>query len=471
MSDAPGPKRSLRRNYLSFAENLAQTVGSMAPSGGIALLIPLVVLNAGNGTWLLYVPVVVGYALLAVNINAFTARTNSAGSFATYAEMGLGKWAGVAAGWTYLAALIFAVASSAPSSAFYALQTAKALGLPVTPGVGAALIALMGGVAWWASQKDIRLSTNFMFAVECVALGSMIFLALVFMIHTGRWHDADQLNLAGVKPGGLRLGVVLAFMSLTGFESVTTLGEESKHALTAIPRALLTCVLPIGLLYLAMAYVLVAAFKGSGIDLGSDLLPFTYLGAVAGWPRLAVLVSCGITFSFFACVVGCLNAGARILYSLARQGRFWAPFGKTHPVNATPHVAIAAVSGVAIGIPLVLLAYGLTIEDCMAYLDQVCSLGFVATYVWACIAAPFFLRRIRVLRWHHVGVALVPLGIFGFTLFASVYPAPTGIWRVLPYVLLGTIGAGITGSAVFMLTRREPLVPGPLVESASPDGQ
>src|SRR5580698_10451210 len=109
-SPLPPGTGTLRRDCVSFIENLAQTVGSMAPSGGLTMFIPLVFATAGNGTWLLYVPVAAGYMLLAANINAFTSRTASAGSFSTFAELGLGRTAGLLAGWTYFASLLFAVA-------------------------------------------------------------------------------------------------------------------------------------------------------------------------------------------------------------------------------------------------------------------------------------------------------------------------------------------------------------------------
>src|SRR5580698_6430231 len=108
-SPLPPGTGTLRRDCVTFVENLAQTVGSMAPSGGLTMFIPLVFANAGNGTWLLYIPVAAGYALLAGNINVFTSRTASAGSFSTYAALGFGPWAGLVAGWTYFAALTFAV--------------------------------------------------------------------------------------------------------------------------------------------------------------------------------------------------------------------------------------------------------------------------------------------------------------------------------------------------------------------------
>jgi len=433
---------SLRRNCVTFVENLAQTVGSMAPSGGLTMFIPLVFANAGNGTWLLFVPVAAGYALLAANINVFTSRTASAGSFSTFAELGLGPRAGLVAGWTYFATLTFAVADCAPSVGFYAAQVASQLGLHMPSAVAVSLVAGSVAAAWWAARRGISLSTNLMLGVECLSLGTMVALAVLFIIHTGKWFDADQLHLTGVKPRGMRLGIILAFMSLTGFESVTTLGEESKHALKAIPRAILACILPIGLLYLTMAYVVTMAFRGSGLDLAQTFVPFDYLAVAAGWPHLAIVVGIGITLSFFACMLGCMNAAARVLFSMSRRGQFWPGFGIAHPVNATPHRAIALVGIVAMVLPLALVACGVRLEDGMAYGAQLASLGFVSTYLWACISVPFFLGRRGELRWYHIALSASALMIFGFALAATLYPAPPAPWDLLPYVFAGTVVAG-----------------------------
>jgi amino acid transporter len=451
----PGVDGSLEGNRLTFVESVAQTLGSMAPSGGVALLIPLVFVNSGNGTWLLFVPVVLGYMLLAANVNAFASRTASAGSFTAYAEMGLGPGAGVLAGWTYFATLVFAVGSAAPSAAYYAAQAAAGLGFAVPGAVVVSGIAAFALAGWWAARRDISLSTDLMLGAECISLGSMIVVALLFFVRTGRWLDTDQFRLVNVRPDGLRLGMVLAFMSLTGFESVTTLSEEAKHPLKAVPRAIVTCIAPIGLLYLLMAYAIVAAFRGSGLDLGSSLMPFDHMARAAGWPRLAIVVSVGVTLSFFACLLGCMNAAARILFSLSRQGRFWTFFGAVHPRNRTPSRAITLVAVLAAGVPLSVVAFGARIEDCMGYVSQLAGLGFISTYLITCAAAPFFLRRLGILRRRHVAVAAAGFGIFGFALAGSLYPAPPPPWNRLPYFFGGAVAAGVAVTWLRSLGRRE----------------
>ena len=78
----------------------------------------------------------------------------------------------------------------------------------------------------------------------------------------------------------------------------------------------------------------------------------------------------------------------------------------------------------------------------MAYGAQLASLGFISSYLWACVSAPFFLGRRGALRWYHLALSASALAIFGLALFASLYPAPPAPWNVLPYIFAGTVAAG-----------------------------
>jgi amino acid transporter len=257
-----------------------------------------------------------------------------------------------------------------------------------------------------------------------------------------------------VTPRGLRLGFILAFMSLTGFETVTTLGEESKQALRTIPRAIATCLGPVGLLYLLMAYVLASAFHGSQVSLDQSNSPFDRLAAEAGWPAFSTAISIGVALSFFACLLGCLNAAARILYSLALEGRAWKPFARVHPRNATPARAIAYLSALVVAIPPALIACGVSLGDCVAYLSQLAAIGFVVSYFWVCLAVPFYLRRLGALTAGYGAAAACALGILGYALFSSVYPPPPSPWEILPYVFAGVVALGVAASF-----RRRPRAP------------
>lgn len=50
VSNTSLPNRGLKKNYLSFSEIVAQSIGTIAPSGTPGLVISVVFATAGNGT-------------------------------------------------------------------------------------------------------------------------------------------------------------------------------------------------------------------------------------------------------------------------------------------------------------------------------------------------------------------------------------------------------------------------------------
>ena len=167
-----------------------------------------------------------------------------------------------------------------------------------------------------------------------------------------------QLHLTGANFIGIQSALVFGFMTLAGFESVTALGEESSKPTRTIPRVIVWCMFPVGLLYLVMIYCLLALARKNGIALDRVDAPFDSIARSMNLPSLGIISSVGIALSYFACALGSLNAGARVLYSMAQRRLFAAPFGRAHPVNATPHRAIALISVLAFASPLAMLPGG-----------------------------------------------------------------------------------------------------------------
>ena len=426
----------------------------MAPSGGIATIVALSFATAGNGTWLLFPFVIVAYILIAQNVSAFASRTASSGALYTFTDETWGPVGGVLSGWTYLSAITFALTGAVSCLALYTMilsriLTGTAFALPWIILITALILAF----AWWAAHHDIRLSTNLMLVMEFISLGLILLLGLIFLFRTGKWVDPDQIKLTGVSLDGLRLGLILAFMSLTGFESATTLGSEAKNALRTIPRTLLTCLLPIGFLYLFNAYVLTACFHGSAVSLDKSDSPYDQLAVASGVPIFGLLISIGILLCFFACVLGQLNAGSRVLYSMSRQGAFFRWFGAAHPVNATPHRAMAVLVLFALTVTVVLLLGGVAIMDVVGYVSQISSLGYAISYLSVCAAAPLFLHKRGELRRRNWFFAVISVLILAAVLFASIYPLPPAPWDKLPYVLVGVIALGSITSAVLLRRR------------------
>jgi amino acid transporter len=431
----PAERPQLRKNYLSFAENLAQAIGAMAPSGSVALTIPLAFASAGNATWLLYVLALGAYLLIGINISEFASRTSSPGAIYHFTELGLGRVMGVAAGWTYEFGLVFSICSPALTFAHYAIVLCRiAPGTAVTAAAGFAFLCFAMVSTCWISCRDIRLSTNLILAIECVSVGLMLLLAAVFMATKAHGIDVPQLKLGGASWNGFRVGSILALFSMTGFESATTLGGESKKALQSIPRATILCLLPVGLLLIIMSYVLVASFRGASTSLDSSEAPFEHLAAICGLPTFGRLIDLGVLMSFFACVLGGMNAAARVLYAMAQKGHFWRRAGVAHRTNATPHRAIMAIGVVALAVPTLLMAFGTTLDQCIDYTSELGSFGFFMSYLFICVAAPVYLRRNGFLRPGHIVIAVAGVLVLSIPLLSFFYPTPDTLSRFFPYI-------------------------------------
>jgi amino acid transporter len=439
----PAARPTLRANYLSGLENVAQTLGTMAPTGTLGVTLPLVIGLSGNGSWLLMAGVVGIYLLVSVSVNAFATRSASAGGLGTFAGLGLGPRAGTLTKWIYFGAMLFSAAGCAPSAAYYAcLVISRAAGIPDTPLLGAAVTALVVAAAWWTAFRDIKLSIDVMIVIEAASLALMFAIALLAMHGSGSWVDRPQLSLEGAGPRSLGAGLVLAFVTMAGFESATTLGEEARQPSRSIPRAITACVLPVGLLYIVMTYVLVGLGRRYGIALEQLDAPFDTIARANGHPHLGTASSVGVALSYFACTLGSVNAGARTLYSLSGEGLFVASVGRAHPVNATPHRAIAIIAAFSVALPAAMLGAGVSLVSCIVIITQLASLGFIATYLMVCLAAAFYLAREGRLRWAALGASVLALVLLAGVLVQSFYPAPPFPACELPFIFAAVVAAG-----------------------------
>jgi amino acid transporter len=438
----------LRANYLSLTESLAQTLGLVTPTGTIGLIIPLLILTAGNGTWLLLFIMLGMFLMIMLIIMRFASLHSSAGSIAAFSRLGWGPRGELIGGWIYLLGIGYCV----PASMIIAGSYFDGALLPLLgPSNAVMRIAVWTTVLTFfcglAAYKDIRMSSKLMLAIESISVTLMLCLIIVGMTHAHAWVDRQQMTLAGVHFSGMQGGLVLAFMLLAGFEGTTSLGEESRDPRRTIPRAIVCCMLPLTLLYLFMAYSIVALRNGGLIAVPGRGSPFDEIAAALHAPWLGVIASLGIAASYFACGLGSLTVASRVIYSMAKQGRFAARFGEAHPDNATPHRAIVLISVVSFAIPVGMLALGAEVEFSINFLSQLCSFGFIGGYLAVAGALPMYLRRQRLLTALDVGVVSIAASLLLVALVLSVYPAPAAPYNHVFHVFIGGALVGILFSA------------------------
>jgi amino acid transporter len=439
-----GDGQGLRHNYLSTLENVAQSIGTMGPVATIGTVLPLLIYKSGNGTWLLFLVILGVFCLISANINVFASRFASAGSLAAFAEAGLGKWAGSLTGWSYVVAMMFVVTSSGVSSAYYLAMVISHFTHHPPGQMGLIAITLLVVLmAWWPSHHDIKLSTKVMLAAELTSILGIVVILGAAMVGSHRWVDRSQLHLEGVGFHQFQLGFVLIFMTLAGFESTTTLGEEAKKATRTLPRVMFLCILPTGAFFVAGIYCLTSLSHGQNLALDQADAPLDLIAQSVGLPTLGWLSTLGVAISCFGCALGGFNAGSRVIYSMARSRHLWRYFEAVHPVNGTPHRALAMLAGVAVVLPCVMLGMGVTMSETMDYLMQIASFGFIGGYLAVCVAAPVYLATHFKLGPVAVAVALGAVSAIGAVLFMSVIPAPDPPYRYFPFVFAGLLVAGM----------------------------
>jgi amino acid transporter len=425
---------TLRRNYLSALESVAQAVGTMGPAATLGTVIPLLIAKTGNGTWLLFLGILGIFFLISLNINVFASRFASAGGLSSYAEQGLGRWPGILTGWSYVVAMTFIVTSSIVASAYYlGMVIAHFTHHPVGKASSLLLTLLVLALAWLPAYRDIKLSTKVMLCSEAISVGVILLILTVAMWRNGHSIDSAQLHLAGTGAPQIKLGMVLAFMMLAGFESSTTLGEEAQSATRTIPRVMIFCLFLLGMLFMGSIYSITALSHHRDLGLNQTNAPLDVIARSIDLPALGWISSLGVALSCFGCALGGLNAGARVIFSMARE-RIFAPFfASIHPLNGTPSRALCLIGSVALIIPAVLIAIGVPMANAMDYLMQIASFGFLGGYLSVCVAAPFYLARHHTLTLTQLLVGFITLLVIGTVLFLSLVPIPDAPWRYIPY--------------------------------------
>jgi amino acid transporter len=426
----------------------------MAPAGTMGVILPLLIARGGNTSWLSFLFILLAFSLIFFCVNRFAQHFASAGSFAAYAEESLGAAAGMIAGWAYVLAMCYGMAGTAPSAAYYAdVFITELTGANSSILRGCVLTAAVIVSSWLIASRDIKLSTIVMLTIEFLTLALMLVVIALAMFRTGAWIDAPQIHLQGATLSGFQLAMIFGFMTLAGFETVTTLGEESTRATHTIPRVILACLVPVGILYLAMTYCLVALARKYSLDMSSLNAPFDAIARAMHFARLGSFSSLGIALSYFVCTLAQLNAGARVLYHMAQNNMFASEFGVAHAKNHTPHRAIALLAVAALALPLALLASSVPLVNVINYVTQLASYGFIVSYFMACLALPFYLRRKGLLRFVDAAVSAGAMIILGVVLLFGFFPVPIAPYRYLPYDFVASAAAGIALSLHF---RRRP---------------
>jgi amino acid transporter len=159
---------------------------------------------------------------------------------------------------------------------------------------------------------------------------------------------------------GLASAMLIATYDFWGYYNITFLGAEVRDPAKTIPRAILISIIFVAALYLALNIAVLAVVPWRPLlamkDLASRQALISFFMQTAYAPRfgaaagaaLGKLAAILVMITAFASIFSLLLGYSRIPYAAARDGNFFARFGKLHRTLAFPRVSLLYLGGAAI---------------------------------------------------------------------------------------------------------------------------
>jgi amino acid transporter len=426
------------RRTLGAIEAFGVSLSIIAPTMAISFVTTLMGQVAGRAIPLAFLIGAVTVALIGMSFVAFGRRVAHAGSVYAYISDVFGSRWGFVAGWLLLLSyVVFAAGATALAGGFAAAGLAHA-GIE-TPDLWVPMSAAGATIASWLVWTDTRIAMRLMLALEGVSVTAILLLALVILTQA----PPSLLPLVPDSEhgwSGVGLGIVFAITSFAGFEGAATLGEDAVDPKRAVPIAMLGTIIVAGLFYVIISYAEVMGYGLNQVQaMAQAEAPLDELSTRFISEKFAVLIDLAAAASGFACMMGTLSAGARLLYALGRAGLSSA-LGRVHPRRGTPTRAVLVIGGIDLA-SLLLLGRQAGVMPYTGALATIATLALILVYMGVTSAeAVVALRQRRAAR-----SIIGSLGtlLLLWPLWNSLYPVPDWPGIMWPYLIVAWLIIGV----------------------------
>jgi amino acid transporter len=453
----------LKNARLSQWDTIAQSLANIAPTATPAMFVPMVIAVSGAASSLVYLLATICAVCIAKNVNVFARNSASPGSLYSFVRDEFGPRTGLVGGWSLYIAYVGT--AGAVTGGFTSYVCALFGWNHLSPLLTAVTTLVPVLLATVLAYKDVQLSTRLMLWIESISI-LLILTLFLWPGHGSVIHlDKSQFLIRSFSSKQIQTGLVLAIFSFVGFESAAALGTEAESPLRTIPIAVRSTALFSGIFFIISAYAETIGSHQLG-NLFDSGAPLQVLSVSRGLRLLAPLLALGSIFSFFACTLACITAGARTLFHMSRDGVVVSSCGNSHAKNKTPHTAVV-LAGIVGAVPAVALSMrGVTAQDVNGWLGTLATFGFLTVYGLVCIGAQWRLLREKKLSLLSVGSALVSMLILGLAFWSGFDPTAAPAYRILPFLYAGLLAVGI-GISIAARRRKqigEAILPDPALE-------
>lgn len=432
----------LKKDNLNMIETIAMSVAIVAPTASMSLNVPLMTKTAGISSPFVFFVSMIIVGFVSYSIIKFNHYFSSAGSLYTFTERSLGKNMGFIAGWTLLLAYMMLVVGCSAGLGSFCSSLLNVFGIHI---FWLPLSLIFSIIMIFVGTMDAKVSTRIMFVMEGISIFLITLLSVVVIYKVGvtKGLSVKPFKINGNSTSSIASTSVLAFLSFIGFESASSLGEETKNPKKYIPIAIISAVFVTGIFYLLSSYSQVIGF---GVDsdglknLASSTLPLTYLADKFVSKTYGTFLILSAVLSFFSCSLGAACAGARMLFSMSRDGVMHKNMKKVHPKYKTPYFAlITIIAGSMIIQTIFFYKQGIKVFE---YCATIGSLAIIVSYLFTSMASIVYFTKKKLWSKLHSIVPILSIVALIYILFSNVYPVPQFPNNLFPYIVLGWIAIG-----------------------------
>lgn len=409
-----------------------------------------VLVNAGPvGIWL-WIIAMIGQTLVALVYAQFAARIPLSGSGYQWASRLANPKVGWVFGW--LAAWNLAIGVVAIDNALASQALMPLLGLPDNEGTARMITLIVipcQAVIAILSTRIVGLINTAAVAFELIlvlVLGAALVIAVAL---TGRGSLANLTSrgLAEGDPnyfgigGGLMLAMIMGLATLQGFDAAANMAEEAKDPFRSVPRAMVGSVVAAGVLGLLFVISLTVSIDDmERVTRSGSPVAVIMRDQLGPFVESALLV--GIVLAFFGGGLVTMVACSRIVFAMARDGRFPASrlMRRINPHTRTPIPATILI--LVVGVVLMAVLPGAALLELILATAILPALLYGMTVVLFLVVRKRFDRREGAfdLGRFELPVAITALVWMAVVLFVLIAPSDSQVPVVIVAGLIVTGG-------------------------------